>query len=64
MRSSNPEHTPIPVRFSTPVNGELHVAYQTLGSGSHAIVFVAPLCTNIEVVGEQAAMAQYLRRLS
>jgi class 3 adenylate cyclase len=45
-------------------HGDLHVAYQTLGSGSPDIVFVAPMYTNIEAVWEQPAMAQYLRRLS
>lgn len=45
-------------------HGDLHVAYQTLGSGSPDIVFVAPLYTNIEAVWYQPPMAQYLRRLS
>jgi class 3 adenylate cyclase len=44
--------------------GDLHVAYQTLGSGPPDIVFVAPMYTNIEAVWEQPAMARYLRRLS
>jgi class 3 adenylate cyclase len=45
-------------------HGDLHVAYQTLGSGSSDIVFVAPLYTNIEAVWDQPELAQYLRRLS
>ena len=45
-------------------HGDLHIAYQTLGTGSPDIVFVAPLYTNLEAVWEQPEMAQYLRRLS
>jgi class 3 adenylate cyclase len=45
-------------------HGDLHLAYQTLGSGAPDIVFVAPLYTNLEVVWAQPAMAHYLRRLS
>lgn len=45
-------------------HGDLHVAYQTLGTGSPDIVFVAPMYTNLDEVWEQPEMAQYLRRLS
>ncbi len=45
-------------------HGDLHVAYQTLGTGSPDIVFVAPMYTNLEAVWDQPEMAKYLRRLS
>lgn len=62
MRKVDPTMEQPTTRYAR--DGDLHVAYQTLGSGSPDIVFVAPMYTNIEAVWEQPAMARYLRRLS
>ena len=44
--------------------GDLHVAYQTIGDGPLDIVFIAPGVTSIETVWDVPEMAAYVRGLA
>ena len=45
-------------------SGDLDIAFQSIGEGSHDLVYVPGWTSNIEVMWEDPGLARFLRRLS